>query len=518
LNSDLTVETSIDIAEGTLVLNGNDLTVNGTLNTAANAGIEGDVNAGLTLDGTGDVSLIFTPNGNVLGDLAISQNGNVSLGSDLVVENTIDLQQGSFVLNGNELTVNGTISTEAAANITGDANAGLTLAGTGDVLLAFSANGNVLGDFTINQANGSFTMSSDLAVENSLDIQQGAFVLNGNELTINGTINTAANAGIMGDVNAGLVFNGTGDASLAFMQNGNLLGDLTINQNGNVMLNSELSLNNELKLEQGHLILSDHNLVLKANAVVEGGSENSYVMTNGSGELSIFVEAGSNGSFFPCGSADGYFPAIIGQASGNADVQIGVNIAAGVFADGTTGSNLTEYQKLVNHTWFVSSSDQSAQLDLDFQFFWNAEAEVNGFNHNSCYISHFVNGNWDTYASAKANAEANGYFSIKREGITSLSPFRVVDGRASSTNTPVLADMEAYPNPANVRMFVKLPAAGNAEVAQIFDSRGILVSQQKLEATGAATQLDLSELQPGVYFLQVEGMSVKRFVKAEMQN
>jgi hypothetical protein len=268
-----------------------------------------------------------------------------------------------------------------------------------------------------------------------------------------------------------------------------------------------------LDLQQGNIVLGANNLTLSAGALIEGGSESSFVVTNGQGDLSLYVEAGSNGVLFPCGTVEGYFPSIVSQNQGAANAQIGVSVAAGVFAEGETGSDLTVSGSLVDHTWFISSANANAQLDLDFQFFWNASAEINSFNHNACYISHYVNGAWDTHASAQATAEADGYFSVTREHITSLSPFRVTSGRALGTSTPVLPEFEAYPNPANEVMFVKLPVALHADAAEIFDRKGSLVGVQKME-TGVMTQrIDLTKLRPGLYVLKIEGAAPKRFVK-----
>ncbi|MBI1226608.1 MAG: T9SS type A sorting domain-containing protein, partial [Bacteroidetes bacterium] len=459
----------------------------------------------------------FTANGNILGDLMIGQTGNVSLNSGLTVESNLEITEGSLVLNGNDLTINGSLSTSANAGITGDVNAGLELNGSGNVSFGFTANGNILGDLMIGQT-GNVTLNSGLTVETDLEITEGALVLNGNDLTINGSLSTSANAGITGDVNAGLELNGSGNVSLGFTSNGNILGDLTVSQTGGgVNLNSQLLIDNSLTLGQGNLVLSDFDLTLGLNASLEGGNNTSYVETNGTGELRLFLEAGSEGVFFPTGTAQGYFPAVIHQSLDGDNNFIGVNLASGVFAEGTTGVDITGSTPLVNHTWNISAPNKSALLDLDFQFFWNADAEVSGFNRNMCHISHFVDGNWDTYQDDTAAAEANGFFSIKRQGINSLSPFRVTSSQALGTSNAVLDEIKVYPNPALNYLNLKLPKGSQATFARIIDSKGASMGMQKLSVGSTDQKIDLSQLQPGMYFLKIDGVTTKRFVKVEME-
>lgn len=524
LQADLQVQTMLTISAGNFsIANSGSLMLDAgaTINMAGGIFLAGQG----AMQTAGDINLMYTGPSSTTGaeaDLGTianltvqlsNSNQNLSLDDDLTVTDSLRLLMGHLVLSGNQLTVTGTVQHTAQASITGDTNAGLVLDGTGNVSLVFSLNGSLLDSLTVSQTGGNVSLNSDLTVQTAVNLQQGTLTLNGNDLTINGSLTTAVGASIMGSATSGLTLDGTGNMSLVFAQNGSMLSNLTVSQaGGNVSLNSDLSVNGALVLQEGNLVLGANDLTLAAGALIEGGSENSYIMTNGQGELLLLIEAGSDGVLFPCGTDQGYFPSIISQNQGAANAHIGVSVATGVFAEGETGSNLTVSESLVDHTWFISSTDANAQLDLDFQFFWNANAEVNSFNHDACYISHYVNGAWDNQAFAQANVEADGYFSVRREHITSLSPFKVTSESALATSAKVLAEFEAYPNPANEMMFLKLPVKLHAQVAEIFDGTGTLVGVHKMEP-GIIQRIDLTKLQPGLYLLQMEGAAPKRFVK-----
>ncbi len=515
-----------------------DVTINNplaTMNLLGNvqsAGHELVLTAG-TVVGTGDLiihHLTVGANGAIAttGEITVgtleSASTALTLQADLQVQTMLSISAGNF-----SIANNGSLMLDAGATI--EMAGGVFLAGSGtlqtagDINLMYTGPSSTTGaeaelgtianlTVQLSNSNQSLTLNDDLAVTDSLRLLTGHLVLSGNQLTLTGTAQQTAQAAISGDANAGLVLDGTGNVSLAFAQNGSTLGTFTISQtSGTVTLNSDLTVNGTLDLQQGNLILGANDLTLSAGATIAGGSESSFVVTNGQGELSLFVEAGNSGVLFPCGTIEGYFPSIVAQNQGAANAQIGVSVAAGVFAQGETGSDLTVSESLVDHTWFISSANANAQLDLDFKFYWNANATVNGFDHNACYISHYVNGAWDSHAFAQASVEANDYFSITREHITSLSPFKVTSDMALATTAKQLAEFEAYPNPAHDEMFLKLPATIQAEYVSIYDVSGNLIGLQKIESDFANLRIDLAHLQPSMYLLLIEGVAPKRFVK-----
>jgi hypothetical protein len=135
---------------------------------------------------------------------------------------------------------------------------------------------------------------------------------------------------------------------------------------------------------------------------------------------------------------------------------------------------------------------------------WSAAMEVNGFNHNAAYVSHYTGGQWDATATASATAETNGMFSLHRNGLTSLSPFSVFD----QTTTVGINDIannvsfEVFPNPVVTNLTIKNSnATTDIMNADIYSATGQLISTHKL--TDATTTLSFEEFTPGTYFIKV---------------
>lgn len=90
------------------------------------------------------------------------------------------------------------------------------------------------------------------------------------------------------------------------------------------------------------------------------------------------------------------------------------------------------------------------------------------------------------------------------------SPFHVTDGLTVATHDPVLSlNLQAWPNPTGSELFVEMPddLSGNI-TARIIDLQGRLLRTST--HTGKLLQLDVSELNAGVYFLQI--IHAQRFV------
>ena len=63
---------------------------------------------------------------------------------------------------------------------------------------------------------------------------------------------------------------------------------------------------------------------------------------------------------------------------------------------------------------------------------WSAAMELNSFNRNHAYISHYTSGAWDTQTASAAGISGSVY-TMSRTGITSFSPFMVADSAANMT-------------------------------------------------------------------------------------
>ena len=83
----------------------------------------------------------------------------------------------------------------------------------------------------------------------------------------------------------------------------------------------------------------------------------------------------------------------------------------------------------------------------------------------------------------------------------------VLDGNSS---------LVAYPNPVDATLNVEFTQSESFSTILVSDLLGRLVQQQKVEANGTGLQkasLDVSQLQPGSYLLQVLDGKARRYVQ-----
>ncbi len=487
-NSNLTVTSGTVIGTGTLIVNELKVAAEGTVAMTGEITCETLETASnlLTISASTSVQAELKLMGGIC---QIDNSGSLMLASDA----TVEISGGELQNLGGSLTSSGSFNLlySGSSTTTGDETTAGTIAN-----LTINLSGN----------NETVTMEGDVTVTGELSLMTGNLSLNGFNLTLEGTSNAEAGATISGDANSSIVLNGSGNMGiLVFAQGEEEVDDCTVSieNDGWITLNSELNVNGTLSLNSGWVNCADNNLTIAASGSVEGGSEDSYVMTSGEGSLIIYLEAGGDSAEFPVGTDEGYFPCILSENAGAADTDIAVRVLAGVFAEGETGADLTANEPLVNHTWIVSKVDANAQVDLDFEFFWHSTAEVNGFNNDNCYISHFINGSWDVAATAMASVEASGYFSISRDNITSLSPFRVADNMTAPTFEFMASDFKFYPNPAKEFLILEMPEGLKSSQAELFSLEGKLLRTFPLD-NQSPNMLDIQDLPSGTYVIKLE--------------
>lgn len=508
LGAELEIGGNLMLQSGTLSLAGFNFTLAGNSVAVGTGSVSGNVNSDISIMASGDVGVfIFTEGAEECDDFTI--NGNVQLGSDITVNGSLNLMGGSLILAGNTLEIGGTIDGNGSGTISGDTEADIEISGGIDVgIIVFTPNTEECDDFII---NGNVELGSDITVNGNLDLQAGTLTIGSNDLEIGGSIESGVSATITGNSDANISITGEGGI-LVFTEGEGQINNLEIDiTNGSVTLESELEIMGTLSLQSGQIILTNGNLAINAEGEIAGGSSNSFVLTTGENNLILQVEAGGS-AMFPVGTEIGFFPCEINQEPTASTTDLMVHVATGVFAEGTTGADLTMTASLVNNTWFVESADANAELNLDFEFFWNATAEVNGFNNASCYISHFTENEWDIAAEAAATAQANGSFSISRSGITSLSPFRVADEETVGIFSREQITFNFYPNPTTDFLQIEVPENVNPKQITILNLQGqvvktIVTDNQKF------IQLNVSDLNVGMYLLELEGASTQRFSK-----
>jgi hypothetical protein len=185
-------------------------------------------------------------------------------------------------------------------------------------------------------------------------------------------------------------------------------------------------------------------------------------------------------------------------------------LSAIVYSEGEAGESLNLTDKIVANTWFISNADVNADVDLDLRLYWESSASLNGFDSDNCYISHYTNGVWDIHSSTMAQAGADGMFSVSREGISSLSPFKVREGINSSLNEVYNNNsIKVWPVPAS--NLLNIESQSNIKDILVFDLESKLHIQEDGHDQNIKT-IDLTYLLPGTYIVQVNGTIAQRII------
>jgi hypothetical protein len=521
LSSDVTLNDSLKLISGSLMLNGYGLTLNGQVSGAGT--FMGDANANLTIATSGGLSssIAFASGSQMLNNFTLNVGSakSVTLASALAIGDNLSLSGGSALnISGIALTLNGGFSGTGAVMVSSKSN--LTINGSASISSPISLSGAALGNFTLNVGSGNtVTLGSDMIVD-TIYMQTGTLVLNSHNLSINGSI-TAAGSGMIfatSASNVSVTASNSTAGSLSFSYPGNTVNNfnVSIGAAGSVALGSDLIVAGTLNLISGHVNTGSSNLQIAATGSITGATANSYVITGANGYLTMNATT-SGTATFPVGTAAYYAPASITLNSGSSTGTVGVNVSSGVYAQGTSGAMLSTTQPMVNSTWLFQTSITSG-LDADMQLTWSPSMEVNGFIHTGDYISHYVSGAWDDIGdSLNATVVAGGMFSIQRKSITSMSPFAIFDKSTVTGVNEVIANggFEIYPNPVSDNLNIQNNSGSTGLLyANIYNILGEIVGTYTISNTN--TSIPVDRLARGQYFIKLyndKTTIVEKFIK-----
>ncbi|EMR01680.1 right-handed parallel beta-helix repeat-containing protein [Cesiribacter andamanensis] len=200
-------------------------------------------------------------------------------------------------------------------------------------------------------------------------------------------------------------------------------GSLEVKGSGLKTLAGPVRILQTLRLGNSPLALGDADLQLAAAATLEGASASSYLITSGEGALVLEGIGEGASALFPIGTEQGYAPALLTN-SGQADAY-SLRVEEGVLSSGSWGNPLE--QEGVDHTWHLSEGLKGGS-DVQLELYWQQSDEQELFERARSYISHFEEGSWsepDTRAGFAREQNAEGFYSIRLEGISSFSPFAI---------------------------------------------------------------------------------------------
>jgi fibronectin-binding autotransporter adhesin len=525
IGGQINVVDTLALISGTLNIGTASLTISGT--TTGTGAFSGTDSSNLTINVPGGLSnqLLFISGGQMLNNFVINTDSgsSVTFGTVLKVNGTLSLSTGSQLnISQDSLILNGNL-----------AGAGLLIVNTATSLI-INANSSLssqinlwgtLGTFEINNAGSqdSVVMGTDLNVANTLSLQTGLLVLNGHNLTVTGNIAAGGGAHISSNSTSDITINTTGSVSggLNFTNGANTVNNFRLHATGSLMIGSNLIVDSTLELSAGTINIGNDTLVIANSGTITGANSTAYVMANGTGALGMYLAQGSTAWVnFEVGTNANYAPVAMQLNAGSDGGWVYASVDSGVLAQGTTGASLSATRRIADVTWMVEPTFTS-NVNVNLMTMWPSALEVNGFNRDSAYISHYTNGSWDQSAYIAATAQVNGYFSLQRNGITSFSPFAVFGTPAFDTTTTAINEIaatsnnfEIYPNPATDYLAIKNIAGTDNVNIDIITITGQVIASYKL--TDYTTNVSLSSLSPGNYIIKLYNSNmneVKSFIK-----
>jgi ELWxxDGT repeat protein len=272
--------------------------------------------------------------------------------------------------------------------------------------------------------DGATAYAGVLNLGNNTTIQ---FSNNTDSLIINNKLNSGSNTSFSGAGN--LVFKNIINDTVQ-ITNDLLANNIVVQSNTNVQSGS-LTINNSIQLTNGKLILNNNNLILTGTSATALANQNAYVVTNGSGSMqiqNIGLGARVGVQNFPIGTSSNYNPVSFTN-TGTADnftARVQPNLNGNYI--GEIPDNSTYTNGAVAATWFLNEQTVGGSVaEIGLQ--WNQVQENAGFDRSQSYLGHYTSGTWSL--GTVGSAIGSGPFNYSRTGITSFSPFGILNSGAT---------------------------------------------------------------------------------------
>ncbi len=239
---------------------------------------------------------------------------------------------------------------------------------------------------------------------------------------------------------------------------------------GNVNLNAKITLNG-------------NNLNLKGpSSQISNGNSTNYIVTNGTGTVNVENLNTAKGTVnLPIGTATNYNPVSIAN-NGTSDT-FSVKVSDGI-SNTTNGA--------VNATWDIAETTAGGS-NVNLTLGWNTSQQNAAFDSGTAKVGHYLNGNW-----TEENSGTVSNNSITATGISSFSPFAVMNFGTLAATDFSKSKVLIYPNPFNENLNI---STENGGVVNFYDLSGKLVATSVLMK--GTNSLNKSSLAKGVYIYQI---------------
>ncbi|WP_297984719.1 T9SS type A sorting domain-containing protein [uncultured Chryseobacterium sp.] len=250
------------------------------------------------------------------------------------------------------------------------------------------------------------------------------------------------------------------------------LGAGNLNITGELVVDAKITLNN-------------NSLNLKGTAITAEGNSTNYIVTNGTGTVNVENLNSTRGSVnLPIGTATNYNPVSIAN-TGTSDT-FSARVSDGI-SNTTNGA--------VNATWEISEATAGGS-NVSLTLGWNTSQQNAAFDSGTAKVGHYLNGNWTEENSGEVSNN-----SITATGISSFSPFAVMNFGALAASDFSKSKVLIYPNPFNENLNI---STENGGVVHFYDLSGKLVSTSVLMK--GTNSLNKSSLTKGVYIYQIKNV------------
>ncbi len=459
---------SIINGTGTINMFGNGATSGSTLTTANASGVNGTFATTATnLTNGANNNTIFRFNGTALGQVTgtlmptivgglVTANATggsaaltpaVLLTNSTVVNGTLGLTAGHLSINGNTLTLNGTISVTAANTLVGTATSNLIIGGTGVMGNALAGATNPFNNFTLNRVGGTMTLTVGITVNGTFSLLEGnlgtAFTttLNGPITITNGTFSSAGTGQLViggsGTITGSLT---TLSATLPFTAISMNRASTTLTLGSNVTV-SNLS---GLSLTAGNIALGNFNLTSTNSAGQLGsGSASSMIVATGSGQaFNTIPTTGFIAQTYPIGDGTNYTPVILTFSANTVGGTVGVKTTASASGNINTGSTPSVY---ISRFWtFSNTSLTNYTYSGTFRYISPGDVQL-AANEANLKLSRWTGSAWSEFAgssvaspvlSSGSLTQATGPLSNEFTGRTNVAAINYVwNGTTDDWNT-----------------------------------------------------------------------------------
>lgn len=274
-------------------------------------------------------------------------------------------------------------------------------------------------------------------------------------------------------------------SSNAFAKNALINGNVNL-VSGNLEIFGNLTLANSAKITLNNNILN-----LKGAFSSLAGSNTSYVISNGTGTINVENLDAARGTIsLPIGTTTNYNPVSLSN-SGTTDT-FSVRVSDGI--SGTTNG-------AVNATWDISEAVAGGS-NLSLNLGWNQTQENGTFVRSAAKVGHFVSGNWIQETSG--SVLGSNPYTLLATGISSFSPFSVINFSALSVSDFNESKVVIYPNPSKGEFTIQVSDSFVGSKATIYNLLGQKMKSFELNSTN-----NPQSLFKGIYLIEVENSKNK---------